>query len=225
MAEPRKNIAKLRGLSLGPPQRPAAETEPAPDQQPTTPREPEPPARQNRPAPDTLAPAESATTTQPEPTSKATGNDTATPWADGLAPKRRTTRRRGRQDDAEKEEASREAAARRNQATTVYLPRDTRDRLDRARGRTRASNIDLILEAIHATWRDVAAELKTPSPKTDPDLDLPRPRRPRRKVTEASTLQLRLTPAEHAGITNLAHRANVSISELVTHCIDRHWPE
>lgn len=225
MAEPRKNVAKLRGLSLSPPPRPPADSEPAPDPQPTTTQEPEPPAGQSRPAADTRAPAESATPPQPERTSRPTGKGRAERSADDPAPKPQTTRRRPRQQYGMEEEASRAAAPRRIQATTVYLPRDTRDRLDRARGRTRASNIDLILEAIHATWRDVAPQLKTPSPKSDPDLDLPLPRRPRRTVTQASTLQLRLTPAEHAGIASLAHGANVSISELVTHCIDRHWPE
>lgn len=111
----------------------------------------------------------------------------------------------------------------RTKRTNLYIARDTRARIDAARAHTGVSAVDAILQAVHAEWQSVAEEL-TSRPSTDDSLELPPPRRPIRAIADATTLQLRLSQAEHAGLTKLAGTAGISVSALVSTCINKHWP-
>ena len=112
----------------------------------------------------------------------------------------------------------------RTKPTNLYVPHRTRARLAVARTETGVSTIDLILEAVHAQWPHV--QDKTPNRSSAVgSLDLPLPRPARRSVPDPTTIQVRLSEAEHAGLSKLARSARVSMSEVVSICVDRHWPD
>jgi hypothetical protein len=94
-----------------------------------------------------------------------------------------------------------------------------------ARGNTGLATIDLILQAVHCEWAQVEATFRSsPSARKD-SLGLPAPRRARRAVVDATTITLRMSPAEYAGLSKLASSAQASVSEVIGRCVDQHWPE
>jgi hypothetical protein len=100
---------------------------------------------------------------------------------------------------------------RRSKTTNPYLPRHTLVRLVAATTETGMSTIDLILQAVHAQWPRVRSEM-TNRCLDEGSLDLPLPRRARRSVPDAATVQVRLSAAEHAGLSTLARSLQASVS-------------
>lgn len=197
MVDPRRNISALRGLTIAPPPSPPS---PAPSP---------PPAMSPRPGErDHGEPAEGGE----EPS--------ATPRAE--------PRRRGR---ARREPAPTDAPgpSPRKKATTLYLGRATRERLEAARRQRGVSSVNLVLEAIRAEYRSVASELGGHDSGADDDdeLGLPAARRPRRVVEDGKPVQFRFSEAEHGALERLTRQAGagVTMSELASACIDRHWPD
>lgn len=208
MADPRRNI---RALSLAPPPRPEPTTTAAPAL-PTTPTKPRRAESATPLTQPSLENGRRAGSHAGPDTVEDAGNQALEPEA---TVDRERRSRRARTPDS---------PARRNKPTNLYLPRATRDRLAQARTDTGYATIDLILQAVHAQWHHVQPGLRADgSITTDSDLDLPPPRRAHRSVIDATTVQLRLAAAEHAGLTKLASTARLSISELVTVCVDQHW--
>lgn len=213
MADPRSNVASLRSLGgMSPPPRPPARPPVAePDERPeaeddqVSPSAAEAPTAAPRPVPDDAAatPPAAAQPTRPS--------------------RPRTQQRRSRRTAPA--ESAVGGSLRRDVPTTVYLPKATRERLRVARAQTRMSAVDVILDAIHTEWKAAKAdeEIGGPAPARDPDLELPVARRPRRQVEDGAPVQIRLTRVEHDQLTRLASRSGVSLSELVTTCVDRRW--
>ena len=110
----------------------------------------------------------------------------------------------------------------------MYLPAETKAALDTAREMTRFPIADLVLDAVRAQLGGLRSEyLPAALDPVTVEASFPVPSRARKRrreqLDDARVTQLRFTPTEAASLTAAAAELSLSVSELVSVAVDRHY--
>lgn len=188
MADPRAEMAALRGIGVGPPPRPAA---------PTPQASPE--------APDAAPP-------KPSPAIVAGAGPAAKKSSSGPSSRRRPAEpvRAPAQPPAEDD--------RRSRHTTVYLEGPARARIEeRLEADPDATVADVMLGAVRAGIAELRQSRPAP-PATTADDPIPPPprRRRRRRVEDGRAVPVRFSAAEREALDGLGQELDMSVSGLIS---------
>lgn len=193
MADPRSDMAALRGLGVAPPGRGPSNPTPSGDQAPpaATPSKSEAATKPAKKAPGRRAPAKRPTTSTgaaraPQPPPREGGTE---PVADD----------------------------RRSRHTTVYLEAAARAALEERLSADRDATVaDVMLGAVRAAVPQLREERRPPPGLVDDALPPPPRRRRRRRVEDGRAVPVRFSSAEREALDRLGEELDRSVSGLVS---------
>ena len=188
MADPRAEMAALRGIGVGPPPRPAAETPQA---------SPEAPA-----------------VTPPKPSSATTAKADRPPKKSSSAP----SPHRRPAEPVQTPVGPPSVEDRRSRHTTVYLEAHARARLEeRLEADPDATVADVMLGAVRAGIAELRqGRPATPAVAADDPIPPPPRRRRRRRVEDGRAVPVRFSAAEREALDRLGQELDMSVSGLIS---------